>query len=667
MNEIEKCIIENLQKSSSHSLPLKTLKRKCGKNIKSTLSNLIKREILIKKRNKYVLPEKATYIRGIFDGKLEGYGFLMPDDEIKDLFISPKDTYTALDGDLVLAQKLKKSRGRWTARIVKILKREREFLVGEVVRENGVLMFKPHNRNIPYLFEIGNTKKVKESDWILVKFLKWTTPSLPPLVKFVKKIRKENIHNVIVKQEFNLKHGFPGIIKKELKNIPHFDFKGRKDLTKLKTITIDPEDAKDLDDAISISKVNNRLNLWVHIADVSSVVNRGSNIDKEAYERALTTYLPEDTYFMLPKDLTDILSLDQGKKCPTITVEILFDKKGNQIKKDFYKSITVSDKKFSYKETQKIVDGKINSKFKQDIEIMSKLANILSDKRERAGYLDFSKQEIKIQFDNSMPVKIIPRKQLWTEEIIEQFMISANEAVAEKLNSDRTPSIYRTHEEPDTKQLIQFKELVEYLGLNLKSTKREDLSLFLHEIKGLTYERILNYELLRCMKRARYIAQAESHYGLASEFYTHFTSPIRRYPDLVVQRILFGERYSKEELKEIADHSTEKEWNSDEAEREITKYYVLKFLQKNRWKSYRGMVRNIAPNGVFVELDELLINGFLPLKLMPPDEYKMKSHSLKGKRHSFQIGDLLMVKIYTVSPDIGEMILEYSGKVKKFS
>ncbi len=667
MNEIEKCIFEHLQKSSSHSLSLKTLKRKCGKNVKSTLSNLIKREMLVKKRNNYALPEKATYIKGIFDGKLEGYGFLMPDDEIEDLFISPKDTYTALDGDLVLAEKLKKSRGRWTARIIKILKREREFFVGEVVKENGLLMFEPHNRNIPYLFEIDNTKKVKESEWILVRFLKWTTPSLPPLVKFIKKINKENIYDVIVKQEFNLKQGFPGIIKKELKDITYFDFKGRKDLTKLKTITIDPEDAKDLDDAISISKVNNNFNLWVHIADVSSAVNRDSIIDKEAYERGLTTYLPADTYYMLPKELTDNLSLEQGKKCPTITIEILFDRKGNQIKKDFYKSTTISDKKFSYKETQNILEGKISSEFKEDIEIMSKLANILSDKRERAGYLDFSKQEIKIQFDNSMPVKINPRKQLWTEEIIEQFMISANEAVALKLNSDRVPSIYRIHEEPDTKQLTQFKELVEYLGFNLRSTKREDLSLLLHKIKGLPYERILNYELLRCMKRARYIAQAESHYGLASKFYTHFTSPIRRYPDLVVQRILFGEQYSKEELKDIADHSTEKEWNSDEAEREITKYYVLKFLQKNRWKSYRGMVRNIASNGVFVELDELLINGFLPLKLMPPDEYKIKSHSLKGKRHSFQIGDMLMVRIYTVSPDIGEMVLEYSGKVKKIS
>ena len=209
MNEIEKCIFELLQKSSSSYLSIKTLKIKCGEGAKSALFNLEKKGIVISKRKKYALVEKLGYIKGIFDGKKKGYGFLMPDNDIEDLFISPNDTYTALDGDLVLAEKLKKSRGRWTGRIVKVIERERDFFVGEVIRDNGELMFEPQVRKIPYLFEIEDTKKVKKGDWILVKFLKWTTPVLPPLVKFVKKINKDNLYNIIVKQEYKLKHEFP--------------------------------------------------------------------------------------------------------------------------------------------------------------------------------------------------------------------------------------------------------------------------------------------------------------------------------------------------------------------------------------------------------------------------------------------------------------------------
>jgi len=244
-------------------------------------------------------------------------------------------------------------------------------------------------------------------------------------------------------------------------------------------------------------------------------------------------------------------------------------------------------------------------------------------------------------------------------------MVSANEAVAEQLHMKKTPAIYRTHEEPDIEQLIRFKELAKYLGLNLKSTRRKDIALFLTEIKGTPHERTLNYELLRCMKRARYIAQAEPHYGLASELYTHFTSPIRRYPDLVVQRILFGEKYSEKELKEIADHSTEREWKADEAEREITKFYILRYIEENKWQEYRGTVVDVAPNGIRVELDEFLISGFIPIKLMPPDNYKIKKHSLSGRQHSFKIGELLLSRVYAVSPETGELILDYSGKIKK--
>jgi len=244
-------------------------------------------------------------------------------------------------------------------------------------------------------------------------------------------------------------------------------------------------------------------------------------------------------------------------------------------------------------------------------------------------------------------------------------MLAANESVAKELESKKVPGIYRIHEEPERNELEQFKKLVENLGFKLPSIKRKDLSFFLDEIKNSAYRRILNYELLRCMKRARYIAKPEPHYGLGSAIYTHFTSPIRRYPDIIVHRLLFGENYTQEELKSIADHATEQEWKSDSAEKEITKFFVMRYLEENTDKEFRGMITNIASDGIWVELDDFLVTGFIPIRILPNDNYRIRDRSLSGMYYKFHIGDLLLCNIYTVSPGTGELILEYSGKIEK--
>lgn len=648
-------------------LPLKVLKKGCGKDIKSALEELEKEGRVLSRGKKYAIPERVNCIEGIFDGKKDGYGFVMPDTDMKDLFIPPQDTYTALDGDLVLAEKRKKERGRWIGRIVRIIKREKEFFVGQIVRIENELMFEPGDKNIPHRFEIENKEQVKEGEWVLVKFLKWTTPHLLPLVSYAKTLNKNNIYDAIIKQEFHLQHGFPKTVITEANNIPSLKLDKREDLTHLTTITIDPFDAKDFDDALSIKKEGGNYHLWVHISDVSSIIKRGSAIDEEAAKRGCSIYLPQDTFFMLPQDLTARLSLKEREIRPAITIYIIFNRKGIVKEKKVYQSIISTDKRFSYQETQDILDGKITSGFSKDLKLMSELADILEAMRDRQGYLSFAKKEVEIKFEGSEPEDILLQKQLWTHRIIEQFMIHANEAVAERLYANKMPAIFRTHEEPDEKKLHRFKELTHFLGFNLRSTRRRDLSNFLGEIKGSPYERILNYELLRCMKRARYIAQAEPHYGLASRLYTHFTSPIRRYPDQIVHRILLGEQYSRDELEEIATHSTEQEWKADGVERGVTNLYILCYLEKNKWKDYRGMIVDIAPDGVWVELEKYLISGFLPIRLLPPDDYKIKNNSFKGRRHSFTIGDILAVKIYSVSPIIRKLQLDYAGKVKKIN
>jgi ribonuclease R len=665
VNKKIQCVLETLEKGDSVYLNVKVLKKKCGKSIKPLLTELEKEGRIVSKGKKFALPSKAGYVRGIFDGKKGGYGFLMPSSDMKDLFVPPNETFTALNGDMVLGKITTRSRGRLKAKIVQVIERSRKYFIGKVVIFEGRLMFKPQDRNIPHHFELEDSHKTKEGDFILAEFVKWTTPVLPLLVKFSGKISESNLYNVLIEQEYNLTHKFSAGAIEEAKNFSGFRDMNREDFTSLRTFTIDPSDAKDLDDAISVTKDKSGYHLWVHIADVSGAVEKNSSIDSEARKRGCTTYLPNETYFMLPEDITKLLSLGEGKQSPAVTVYIYFDKKGTAIKKKFYKSRIKSDKKFSYTEVQEILDGKKKSDLISDLEVASELAKILSEKRRNEGYLDFFREEVKIEFNDSDPTAIYPIEELWTHRIIEQFMLAANESVAEKLENQKTPGIYRIHEEPERNELEQFKRLVGNLGFNLPSIKRQDLSVFLDGIKDSPYRRILNYELLRCMKKARYIAKPEPHYGLGSRLYTHFTSPIRRYPDLIVHRLLFGQSYTQEELKSIADHSTEQEWKSNSAEKDITKFFIMRYLEENTDQEFRGMITNVASDGIWVELDDFLISGFIPLKILPGDSYRIEERSLEGKRHKFRIGDIILCKIYTVSPGIGELILEYSGKIEK--
>ncbi len=665
MDKTTQCIFDLLRKSSSVYLNIKFLKKKCGKRINSLLKKLEEEGKIVSKGKKYALAEKAGYIRGIFDGKKDGYGFLMPSSDMKDLFIPPDETYTALNGDLVLSKITGESRGRLKARVKEVIERSRNYFVGKVVLFDGRLMFQPQDRNIPHHFELEDAHKTDEGDFILAEFVKWTTPVLPPLVKFSKKISKDNLYNVLVKQEYNLTHRFSNKALAEVKDFSPPSIEGRQDFTSLRTFSIDPSDAKDLDDAISVKKDNNCFHLWVHIADVSGGVRRNSSIDEEAKKRGCTTYLPNETYFMLPEKITNLLSLDEKKESPSITVYIKFDKRGNPLEKKFYKSKVKSDKKFSYTEVQQILDGKTDSAFVSDLQVASELAKILSEKRRNEGYLDFFREEVKVEIEDTRLTAVYPVRELWSHRIIEQFMLAANESVAQELERRKIPAIYRIHEEPEKNELEEFKELVENFGFQLSSIKRKDLSFFLDEIKNSPYRRVLNYELLRCMKKARYIAKPEPHYGLGSQIYTHFTSPIRRYPDIIVHRLLFGEVYAQEELKSIADHSTEQEWKADSAEREITKFFIMRYLEENTDKEFKGMITNVSSDGIWVELDDFLVSGFIPIRILPSDNYRIRERSLSGSYYKFQIGDILLCNIYTVSPGTGELILEYSGKVEK--
>ncbi len=665
-------VIEFFRREVKHSIRKREIYKIFSRKIEPILDELIEEGILVRvKKNSLGLCERVGAVRGRFDAKAGGYGFVIPDDGSKDIFIPPGATGTAFNGDRVLAVKIRKRRNRIEGRIIKILKRERTEFVGRIVKEEGLTWIEPIDRTIPVYFFCPHPGKVKEGDVVLFRLVEWTSPRVNPVGEIIEKISPEKMGIEIIIKDKGLREKYSEDCMKELETLSEDieeEIKRRVDLTRERIITIDPEDAKDFDDAISIEKIRRGYRVGVHISDVSYWVRRGGAIDKEAGERGTSVYLPDRTLHMLPPELTRLTSLLEGEKRLTISVIMEVDKNGHVRDYDIVESVVVNRKRMNYKEAQDILDEKRDSPFKEDLKIAWELASTLRERRRERGSLDFDIPEMKVILDeNGEVLEVREDVRYNSHRLIEELMILANEVVAEHLYMLKVPSIYRVHEEPDELKLKEFFRFVSLFGHRVRSYSRKGLQEVIERVRGKDYEHIVNYMLLRSMKRARYVATHAEHYGLASKFYTHFTSPIRRYPDLIIQRLLKGEKYSEKELEYIADRATECEWKADEAERESVKVKILEYLNKHRNREYPGIVTNVTFGGIWVELKDFFIDGFLPRENLPQDLYKFreKDFMLRGKRWSFRLGDTLLVRIEDCDPIARELTLEFAGKLRR--
>lgn len=635
--------------------------------------------------------EEMNLVTGYFEAHRDGYGFVIPEKPgERDIFVPAKATLGAMDNDRVVARL--ENRHRREGRIIRILERSHTRLVGTIESGRTGFYVRPKNRSVPFDLYISPKErgKAKDGDIVIAEIINYPTDKRPPEGRIIKILQKPEtpvaeVEGII--DEFNLPRRFPHNIHEEAKklyvkvqNTEDIDHK-RKDLRSLTTVTIDGERAKDFDDAISIKKTDEGYRLWVHIADVSFYVTWDSVIDMEARRRGTSVYFPDRVIPMLPKELSeDLCSLRPNIDRFAFTVEMGFDRFGERISQKFYPSIINSNERMTYTSVKKIlVDGDRREREKydyliEDFELMGELCDILKERRLKRGSLDFDLPEPEVLLDiQGNPENIIRAERNFAHMIIEEFMIAANEAVAEYLESLNVPSLYRIHEEPDPTKLEDIMRVISSLKI-LKRTRAiapKDFSDLLRQIHGTPEEEIINHMILRSLKQARYSPVNVGHFGLASESYTHFTSPIRRYPDLVVHRILrevlIKKHLSDKRIKElesvlpnIAFHSSRMERQADDAERTALNAMRVWFMKDKVGEVFEGKVVSVTPYGLKIRLKDYYVEGFLHVSYMTDDfyQYDERSMSLYGihKKKRFSIGGKLNVRVDRVDMESREIV-----------
>lgn len=671
-----------------------------GRHIKNELKklteNLIKSGEIIRLRgNLYTLAGKDTAgaIQGIISVHRDGYGFVKPDTGGEDVFIPGKQINNALHGDRVSvrAEKSRHHRGKFEGRVLAVLERANSRIVGRFQQGKRGALVVPEELRLTTLFNIpGNAVNgAVDGQQVVVEVTAWPAGGRPPEGKVVEILGWPDDPDVEVQtviRKYDLPHKFEMDTLAEAEAVPaaikRDDLKGRVDLRKIPTVTIDGETAKDFDDAVAIRMEGDNFRIWVSIADVSNYVKPGSALDRDAYLRGTSVYFPDRCLPMLPERLSNgICSLNPHLDRLTMTAEMLFDRKGKMLESSFYPSVINSDARLTYTIVkQVIVDG--DEKGLENyhhlapmLMQMKELALVLQEMRKKRGSIDFDLPEPEIILGlTGQTEAIIKSERNLAHQLIEEFMLAANEAVARFMTEQELPFIYRIHEPPDPVKLTNFRDFILPFGflLEMKGDQVEPSAMqrLIVSAEGKPEERLVNYGLLRCMKQARYAALNLGHFGLASLCYTHFTSPIRRYPDLIVHRLLklalakkegsLDKRGEREQeriaatLSEAAEHTSDRERVAMEAERDIVELKKLQFMQEKIGQEFEGFISGVTGFGCFVELTEVFVEGLVHLSTISDDLYSFDEarHSLVGRRtgNRFQIGDPVRVRVVAVNP-----------------
>lgn len=647
-----------------------------------TLNYMEKQGLIVKnRRGRYGVPEKMNLIIGELEGHPGGYAFLLPDNpELDDIYVSREDMNGAMHGDKVLVRPKVPAKGSSKAEgeVVRILKRAIKTVVGTVERGKQFSFVVPDDKRIAYDLYVPKEKSIgaKNGQKVVAKIIEWPQKRRNPVGEIVEILGypdEPGIDVLTIIKKYDLPLDFPDKVKKQLQEIPDEvldeDLVGREDFRHLKTITIDGEDAKDLDDAVSIEVTDDGYRLGVHIADVSYYVKEKSPLDIEALKRGCSVYLVDRVIPMLPPKLSNgICSLLPQRDRLTMSVIIDFDREANVKNYKITPSVIKTCERMTYTQVNKILEDKdeeMISRFNylvDDLEAMRELAEKLSQKRFVRGSLDFDLEEAKVILDEEgHPIDVVKEERRISSRIIEEFMIAANEVVAEHIFWLKIPMVYRIHENPDDIKIDSLKEFLYNLGYTLKGTKNlkpKSLQQILEKSKGKPEQRLINTMLLRSLKQARYSGINFGHFGLASLYYTHFTAPIRRYPDLLVHRVLrkqlrnqIDEKQEKKLSKiveKVAKISSERERIAEEAERETVELKIAEYMASRIGETYDAIVSGVTSFGIFVELDNT-IEGLVHVSNMEDDYYQFneKNMTLIGERtgKTFRIGDVVKVKV----------------------
>ncbi|HXI09792.1 MAG TPA: ribonuclease R [Thermodesulfobacteriota bacterium] len=688
MEESQKKILELMKEASYRPMSFKELihlfsvSKDKRDRFKRVVKTMVSEGTLVKIRGgRYGLPSKMNLVTGELICHPDGFGFVRPEEGGEDVFINPRKLGGAMHGDAVVARvEGYKDRGRREGKVIRVVKRAHTLVTGRFERGKGFGVVVPSDERILERIVIPprETRGAAEGTIVTAEITRWPGRDTVPAGKVVEILGDPDDPDVeaeVILKKFGLPARFPSAVEREVRDVPmtvgKADLEGRVDLRGFTTVTIDGETAKDFDDAVSVDRTPNGYRLRVSIADVSRYVREGSDLDAEAYARGTSVYFPDRCIPMLPEALSNgICSLNPGVDRLTVTAELEFDSRGAVRKKRFYESVIKSAERMTYTNVKKLLgdeDASLSERYSAilgDLKVMAELAAILTDARKEAGSIDFDLPEPQIIIDIEGNVEDIVRSERnVAHRLIEEFMLAANRAVAEEFSSRDLPFLYRIHEEPDEESVRDFAEFISGFGLHFKSgTGPKAFQKILKAVEGRPEERLVNHVLLRSMKQAVYSEENAGHFGLAFRDYTHFTSPIRRYPDLIVHRLLklhMHGKYGRDArdraetiLPELAGHTSARERKAMEAEREIADLKKCQFMTDRAGDSFDGFISGVTSFGLFVELKEYFVEGLVHISTLLDDYYvfEEKRHSLTGEhtKRTFRLGDPLRVTITKV-------------------
>jgi len=657
---------------------------------KRDLNALVESGALLQiKGNRYGLPDKMDLIVGKLHTNAGGFGFVVAENATrgdgKDLYIAAANLTEAMHGDRVVARLERQTAKGPEGRIIRVLERASDSIVGRYEVDAGGLGYVvPFDRRVLTDIHVptGESSSAEPGEMVLVGITRWPTATRGPVGRIVEVLG--NINDPGVDTEIIIrKFGIPDEHSEEAvaeavrlgTAVKEKDIRGRMDFRGVTTVTIDGEHARDFDDAITIEKLpNGHYWLGVHIADVSHYVKEGSALDEEGYDRGTSVYFTERAVHMFPAALaTGLCSLNPHVDRLVQSCLMEVDRRGQVVRYETHDGVIHSDARMTYTAVNAILterDPQTIEKYRELVpmfELMHELFGILNQRRRRRGSIDFDLPEAAVILTERGQIKdIIATERNVAHRLIEEFMLLANETVAAHLVAHRVPALHRVHEAPDVKKVLEFEEFITTLGYSLAASgsdvRPKHFQKLIDRIQGTPEERPIAALMLRTMQKARYDAASLGHFGLAAEHYAHFTSPIRRYPDLVVHRMLRESRGGAmtearraeldDEMPEAARHTSEMERRADEAERELLQWKKVRFMADKVGDEYEGFVTGVAQFGLFVELVEHYVEGLVHISSMADDYYRFveQLHVLKGEntKKVYRLGDKVLVQVVRV-------------------
>jgi ribonuclease R len=670
--------------------------------VKRLLDRLVEAGHLVQTRgNHFGLPDRMNLVVGRVQTHPRGFGFVIPDKPLDgvsgDIFIPGANLNQAMHGDRVVARIEQRRDDRAEGRIVRILERGSKTIVGRFeVDDTGTGYLVPFDRRLIMDVMVANEdrQEAEAGDMVVAEITRFPTPTrsaLGRILEVLGDIEEPGVDTEIIIRKFGItdQHSLEAV--EEAKRlggaVKEKDIKGRTDFRPTRTVTIDGEHARDFDDAITVERLANG-NYWlgVHIADVAHYVAEGGALDEEAYERGTSVYFPDRAVHMFPSELsTGLCSLNPNVDRLVQSCLMEIDRQGTVVRYEMHDGVIHSDARMTYTEVSAILmdrDPALLKKYADFLpmfETMRELFEILNQRRRRRGSIDFDLKEPAIILDDEGMVKqIIAAERRIANRIIEEFMLAANETVAQHLDDNEVPTLYRIHEAPDPLKVEQFEEFVSTLGYTLdvpaNAVKPRHFQKLVEKIHGKPEEKPIAFLMLRTMQKARYEENNRGHFGLAASSYTHFTSPIRRYPDLVVHRSLRESRVGMrkdraeeliEDLPEMGRHTSERERRAAEAERELVQWKKVRFMADKVGDEFEGYVTGVTAFGLFIELVEHFVEGMVHVSTMADDYYRFveRAHILRGENTGqvYRLGDKVRVQVIKVDMERRQIDLGLVG------